>query len=45
MCRALTSLQKTMGFSSAPVQEDVEMPVEGGLPAEVEAKLVETNQA
>jgi len=48
---ALTSLQKTMGFSAVPqapeqqAADDVEMAPEGGLPAEVEAKLTETNQA
>jgi len=48
---ALTSLQKTMGFAAAPVAEaqeetgDVEMEASGALPAEVEAKIMETNQA
>lgn len=47
--RALTSLQKTMGYAQAPHEqqpaEDVEMAPEGGLPAEVEAKIMETNRA
>lgn len=40
-----------MGFAAAPQAhqeepaEDVEMTPEGGLPAEVEAKINETNQA
>jgi pre-mRNA-processing factor 19 len=48
---ALTSLQKTMGFAAAPAAEaqeetgDVEMEASGALPAEVEAKIMETNQA
>lgn len=51
---ALTSLQKTMGFaptSSGAKQEaqeesaDVEMEAQGALPADVEAKIMETNQA
>jgi len=45
----LTSLQKTMGYAQAPHEqqpaEDVEMAPEGGLPAEVEAKIMETNRA
>lgn len=52
MGRALTSLQKTMGYSAAQSQpreeapvEDVEMAPEGALPSEVEAKIMETNQA
>ena len=47
--RALTSLQKTMGFTAAAEQqqqvEDVEMAPEGGLPPEVESKVMETMQA
>ena len=52
--RALTSLQKTMGFAAPAnggaaaadeAEEDVEMVAEGALPAEVEAKIMETNQA
>ncbi|KAK1926737.1 putative nuclear matrix protein NMP200 [Papiliotrema laurentii] len=49
---ALTSLQKTLGYAApsngaaGPEQaEDVEMPAAGALPAEVEAKIMETNQA
>ena len=37
-----------MGFAAAPAAEaadDVEMAPEGGLPADVEAKIMETNQA
>jgi pre-mRNA-processing factor 19 len=50
---ALTSLQKTMGYAptSSGAQEaqeesaDVEMEAQGALPADVEAKIMETNQA
>lgn len=48
---ALTSLQKTMGFAAPAAaaeqgqSEDVEMPTAGTLPAQVEAKIMETNQA
>ncbi|WVQ97432.1 hypothetical protein IAU59_004545 [Kwoniella sp. CBS 9459] len=48
---ALSSIQSTIGFQAAPAAaeeapaEDVEMAPEGALPAEVEAKIMETNAA
>ncbi|KAK8865963.1 hypothetical protein IAR55_001112 [Kwoniella newhampshirensis] len=47
--QALSSIQSTIGFqppaaTEAPA-EDVEMAPEGALPAEVEAQIMETNQA
>ncbi|KIR74959.1 pre-mRNA-processing factor 19 [Cryptococcus deuterogattii CA1014] len=48
--QALSSIQSTTGFqppaaAEEPAAADVEMVQEGALPAEVEAKVMETNQA
>ncbi|OWT36428.1 pre-mRNA-processing factor 19 [Cryptococcus neoformans Bt1] len=48
--QALSSIQSTIGFqppaaAEEPATADVEMAQEGALPAEVEAKVMETNQA